>query len=199
MNEKQARDQAIYKFYEELDRSLFVGPQWKPFAGQDRPLPIGFGQTISQPTLVVSMTAALDLDKDCRVLEIGTGSGYQSVFLAEFAGEVYSIERIEKLSRTAQVRLKEMGYRNIRFKIGDGSGGWPEYAPFDRIIIAAGAGNVPTELLNQLKPGGRMIAPIGEAGHQELILFNKDQDNNIASNSLGEVTFVEFKGTYGWQ
>lgn len=199
MNDKQARDQAIYKFYEEVDRRYFLGPQWKHLADQDTPLPIGFGQTISQPTLVVCMTAALDLDKDCRVLEIGTGSGYQSAFLAEFAGEVYSIERIEELSRTAQVRLQGMGYKNIRFKIGDGSGGWPEFAPFDRIIVAAGAGNVPTELLNQLKPGGRMIAPIGEAGHQELILFQKDPNNNIASNSLGEVTFVEFKGMYGWK
>jgi len=199
MGEKQIRDQAIYKFFEKLDRSFFVDPQLKHLAIQDKPLPIGFGQTISQPTLVVYMTIALDLDKNCRVLEIGTGSGYQSVFLAEFAGEVFSIERIEELSKQAEKRLKELGYKNIRFKVGDGSEGWPEFAPYDRIIAAAGAGDVPSELLNQLKPGGKMLAPIGEAGYQELILFEKDQNNNITCNTLGEVTFVEFKGIYGWQ
>lgn len=199
MDDKQSRDEAIYSFFGELDRSLFLDPELKHMAALDCPLPIGYEQTISQPTLVVLMTMALELDKSCRVLEIGTGSGYQSVFLAEFAGEVFSIERIEALSKAAQERLKELGYTNIRFKIGDGSEGWSEFAAYDRIIIAAGAGDVPRELLNQLKAGGIMLAPIGEAGHQELIVFKKDQNKNITRDSLGDVTFVEFKGKYGWQ
>ena len=199
MNEKQSRNQAIYSFFQVLDRSFFLDPQMKDFAPYDRALSIGFGQTISQPTLVAQMTMALDLDKSYRVLEIGTGSGYQTVFLAEFAGEVFSVERIKELSKQAQERLKELGYTNIQFKIGDGSEGWSEFAPYDRIIVTAGAGNVPSELLNQLKPGGKMLTPIGETGYQELTLFKKDQNSNITIESLGGVTFVEFKGKYGWQ
>jgi len=198
MNDNQLRDQAVYNFFRELDRSFFLDPQMKDYAAYDRALPIGFGQTISQPTLVIQMTMAIDLDKNCRVLEIGTGSGYQTAFLAEFAGEVFSIERIKELSQQAWERLKELGYMNVHFKIGDGSVGWLEFAPYDRIIVAAGAGNVPDELLKQLKPGGKMLAPIGEKGYQELILFIKDLYGNISSESLGRVTFVEFKGKYGW-
>jgi len=122
-------DEKLRAFFRSLDRSLFVEGGLKPLAPLDRPLPIGFGQTVSQPTLVLDMTAALELDKNCRVLEIGTGSGYQTTFLAEFAGEVFTVERIPELSLQARERLARLGYSNIRFRTGDGSLGWAQYAP----------------------------------------------------------------------
>ena len=163
-----------------------------------RALPIGFGQTISQPSLVLEMTIALELNKKCRVLEIGTGSGYQSAFLAEFAAEVFSIELIPELSKKAQSRLKELGYRNINFQIGDGSQGWSEFAPYDRIIAAAGAASIPPPLLEQLKVGGIMLLPLGPPSMQELILVKKGEDGKLSQESRGDVRFVEFKGDYGW-
>ncbi len=190
--------QDVCSFYRELDRSLFLEQEYKEYADYDRALPIGLGQTISQPSLVVEMTIELDLSKEQKVLEIGTGSGYQTAFLAEFAGEVYTIERLEELSKVAQKRLKDLGYKNISFKVGDGSEGWEEFGPFDRIIATAGAGKFPEKLVGQLKPGGKMIVPVGEKGTQELISLKKDQNNEVKKNSLGKVQFVEFKGKYGW-
>jgi protein-L-isoaspartate(D-aspartate) O-methyltransferase len=198
MTESQQMHAALQAFFRRLDRRLFVDGELQDYASQDRALPIGFGQTISQPSLVVQMTEDLDLDKTCRVLEIGTGSGYQTAFLAEFGGQVFSVERIAELSHIAQERLAGLGYTNIHYKIGDGSEGWHEFAPYDRIIVTAGAGQVPGDLLDQLKPGGKLLIPIGEAGYQELVLFVKDEHSQLTSESLGGVTFVEFKGKYGW-
>lgn len=192
-------DEKLRAFFRSLDRSLFVESELKPIASLDRPLPIGFGQTVSQPTLVRDMTAILELDKSCKVLEIGTGSGYQTAFLAEFAGEVFTIERIAELSQKAKIRLARLGYSNIRFRTGDGSLGWAQHAPYDRIIVTAAAGSVPPLLAAQLKNGGRLLLPVGEAGLQELTLVTKDKTGVVESRALCAVTFVELVGDYGWE
>ncbi|MCL6588953.1 MAG: protein-L-isoaspartate(D-aspartate) O-methyltransferase [Firmicutes bacterium] len=190
--------QDLYGFFQNLDRSFFLEGQYRDMAGYDTPLPIGYEQTISQPTLVLQMTAYLNLAKDMKVLEIGTGSGYQTAFLAEFANEVYTVERIAPLGEKARERLEKLGYRNIHFKIDNGSNGWAEYAPYDRIIVTAAAGKVPDPLLEQLKPGGMMLIPVGEQGCQDLLLLKKDESGLVREESLGKVTFVELKGEYGW-
>jgi protein-L-isoaspartate(D-aspartate) O-methyltransferase len=190
----------LYDFFNKLDRSIYIeNEDYKRYAHNDEALSIGHEQTISQPSLVYHMTSKLDLDKNSRVLEIGTGSGYQTTFLAEFAREVYTVERIEDLSVKAQEKLKYLGYKNIKFKIGDGSEGWEEYAPYDRIIATAAAGKVPEPLFEQLGVNGKLLIPVGKKGIQELMMYEKDAKGNISKRSLGEVTFVEFKGQYGWK
>jgi protein-L-isoaspartate(D-aspartate) O-methyltransferase len=188
----------LYKYFQQLDRSLFVDPEYQDLAQQDHPLPIGFDQTISQPTLVLYMTMELDLEPGCRVLEIGTGSGYQTALLARFAGEVYTVERISELVQKARKRLLTLGYDNIYFRVGDGSEGWEEYAPYDRIMVTAAAAKIPDRLLEQLKPGGKMVIPIGPKHSQELFLLTKNDNKQISKAPLGGVRFVEFKGEYGW-
>jgi protein-L-isoaspartate(D-aspartate) O-methyltransferase len=165
----------------------------------DAAFPIGFGQTISQPSLVYLMTDYLQLSKDCRVLEIGTGSGYQTAFLAEFSKEVYTIERIPELSESAGIRLKALGYTNIYYKIGDGSTGWAAYAPFDRIVVTASAGSIPFDLVDQLGEGGRMIVPVGSPYCQQLLLITRDERGELGKEVMGDVVFVELKGKYGWE
>lgn len=187
-------------FAKKLDRALFVKDELKQYAYYDGPLPIGFEQTISQPSLVLKMTFMLELapDKSSRVLEIGTGSGYQTVLLAEFSGSVYTVEKIKELSEKAQQRLTKLGYSNIKYKVGDGSEGWIENAPYDRIIVTAAAAKVPTELTNQLKAGGKMLIPVGPRHVQELLLITKDKEGQIHIQSDENVVFVELKGKYGW-
>jgi protein-L-isoaspartate(D-aspartate) O-methyltransferase len=186
-------------FFRSLDRTIFLNDEYQDLAGSDTPLPIGYGQTISQPSLVCQMTKLLDLHKDSKVLEIGTGSGYQTVFLAEFAAEVYTVERIPALSVQAQERLAKLGYMNVRFKTGDGSEGWLEFAPYDRIIVTAGAGSLPGSLVEQLLPGGIMMIPVGQQAVQELLLIQKDRAGRINRKPVDRVIFVELKGQYGWQ
>ncbi len=198
MTEKTTSQADIYNFFHRLDRSLFVKGEYQDLAAQDHPLPIGFDQTISQPSLVLEMTLQLDLYKDCRVLEIGTGSGYQTAFLAEFAGQVYTVERIPELAAQAKERLLALGYDNTFFQVGDGSQGWEEFAPYDRIMVTAAAAKSPDRLIQQLKPGGKMIIPIGPSFDQKLLLISKNANNRITKKSLGHVRFVEFKGEYGW-
>jgi protein-L-isoaspartate(D-aspartate) O-methyltransferase len=188
----------LVAFFNSLDRSFFVDNKYKKHAHQDRPLPIGHEQTISQPSLVLEMTDRLALDKNCRVLEIGTGSGYQTALLAEFAGEVYTVERIKELAESAREKLEKLGYKNIHYRVGDGSAGWAEHAPYDRIIITAAAGKIPEELVNQLGAGGIMIIPVGPRGLQQLKLITRDLEGEIHSKSIGDVAFVEMKGKYGW-
>jgi len=199
LEEAQMDRQKLEECFRQLDRSIFIDNEYKELAHLDSALPIGFEQTISQPTLVREMTYLLSPEKDSRVLEIGTGSGYQTALLAEFAGEVYTIERIEELAVRAREKLEALGFTNIHFKIGDGSEGWEECSPFDRIIVTAAAGNVPRELIEQLAPGGRMVIPVGPRGWQELKLITKDQSGTINSQTVTEVTFVEMKGKYGWR
>ncbi|MGI6545139.1 MAG: protein-L-isoaspartate(D-aspartate) O-methyltransferase [Fastidiosipilaceae bacterium] len=190
--------QAIAEFYLRLDRSFFLNEENKKWARQDAPLPIGHGQTISQPSLVLSMTQHLSPEADSKVLEIGTGSGYQTAFLAEFAREVYTVERIEELSRQARSRLRELGYENVFYKVDDGSSGWQERAPFDRIIVTAAAGTMPVELIDQLDVNGRMIVPVGPPSVQDLLLITKDEKGNVGERVLAQVRFVEMVGDYGW-
>ena len=190
--------QALTYFCRTLDRALFIETEARDYAALDQALPIGFGQTISQPSLVQAMTWQLSPEPDSRVLEIGTGSGYQTALLAEFSGKVFTVERIPELSESAKKRLDAMGYANVVYLTGDGSEGWPEHAPYDRIIAAAAAGRVPDTLVAQLKPGGRMVLPCGPRGEQDLLLITKDYDGLVNTESLGKVAFVEFKGQYGW-
>lgn len=189
------QQEEICAYFNELDRSYFI-EEYKDAAKLDRPIPIGFGQTISQPTLVLNMTIALDLTPDSRVLEIGTGSGYQTAMLAPFCREVYTVERIEHFYHTAKERLESLGLTNIQYKFGDGSVGWKEHAPYDRIIVTASASDVPAELLGQLASGGKMIIPIGDDNMQQLQLIEKDDNEEITTTILEHVAFVRLKGKY---
>lgn len=190
--------EALKRYYAELDRSLFLDGPEKALAGRDSPLPIGFGQTISQPSLVLEMTRLLAPEPDSRVLEVGTGSGYQTALLARFSDQVYTLERIPELSRKAEDRLTELGFTNIHYKIGDGSLGWPQEAPFDRIMVTAAAGRKPEQLLAQLALGGRMVIPVGPRYMQDLLVLSKDDKGRIRERKLGSVRFVEMVGPYGW-
>ncbi|NLC06351.1 MAG: protein-L-isoaspartate(D-aspartate) O-methyltransferase [Syntrophomonadaceae bacterium] len=199
MSDKPVTREQIWDFFKTLDRSRFIeDDNLKKLAQYDRPLPIGHGQTISQPSLVLAMTQELNLHEKCRVLEIGTGSGYQTALLAQFCQHVYTVERIKELADKSRARLESMGYTNISFKVGDGSEGWAEFAPYDRIIVTAAAGKLPTKLIQQLKAGGRMIVPVGPSQSQELMLITKDESGLITKESLGDVRFVELRGEYGW-
>lgn len=189
---------ALVEFYNHLDRSYFIDTDMKAFADLDKPLSIGYEQTISQPSLVLEMTRLLAPEIDSSVLEVGTGSGYQTALLARFSKSVYTVERISALSESAQKRLNDMGYTNIFYKIGDGSDGWAEHAPYDRIMVTAAAGRIPDELIVQLGYGGRMIIPIGPPELQELKLVFKDKKGMIDEQTIELVRFVEMKGKYGW-
>ena len=175
-----------------VPRHRFVPEGLQELAYSDRPLPIGLGQTISQPYIVACMTEQIAPHDAMRVLEIGTGSGYQAAVLAEICAEVFTIEIVPELGREAAALLEELGYRNIRTRIGDGWQGWPEAAPFDAIIVTAAADTIPPPLLAQLKEGGRMIIPIGPRGEaQDLVLVTK-QAGRIETHPLIPVRFVPF-------
>ena len=175
----------------EVVRENFVSSQYLPFAYNDGPLPIGYGQTISQPYIVALMTDLLDLTEESTVLEVGTGSGYQAAILSRVAKQVYSIERIKELSESASERLKDLGYDNVEIRNQDGYTGWHEKAPFDGIIVTAAASHIPPALIEQLKPGGRMVIPIGlPHSYQELMLLVKDEDGTTQTESLLGVAFV---------
>lgn len=189
----------VSEFAASLDRAYFIDNENKAWACLNQPLPIGFGQTISQPSLVVEMSHMLDMAKDRTVLEIGTGSGYQTAILAHFSKHVYTVERIPELAESARKRLDALGYTNISYRVGDGSSGWKEHAPFDRIIVTAAAGHMPQDLLDQLKENGILLAPIGPPSMQELILARKGAGGEVRISSTGYVRFVELKGKYGWQ
>lgn len=191
-------NQSISDFAGSLDRSFFIDNENKALAGINEPLPIGYGQTISQPSLVAEMSELLSPGKHSRVLEIGTGSGYQTALLARFSGHVYTVERIPELALLARKKLDALRFSNITYLIGDGSAGWSEYAPYDRIIVTAAAARMPVELLDQLAVNGIMIIPVGPRGLQELVMVTRDQDGIIHSKSLEYVRFVEMKGKYGW-
>jgi protein-L-isoaspartate(D-aspartate) O-methyltransferase len=188
----------LKQFFRELDRAPFIDNENKALASLDSALPVGHGQTISQPSLVLQMTGLLDPEPTSRVLEIGTGTGYQTALLAEFSGLVYTIERISPLLERARERLAALGYANIEYRLGDGSAGWPEQAPFDRIMVTAAAARLPDELIGQLGSGGRMIIPVGPRYAQELLLLTKDAAGGVHRSVVEAVIFVELKGKYGW-
>ena len=203
MVEKQLKsygieDETVLFVMKKVARHLFVPENMLDKAYNDHPLPIGEGQTISQPYIVALMTETLELEQGDKVLEIGTGSGYQTAFLAEFSGTVYTVERIADLSDKAIERLKNMGYNNVYNKTGDGSRGWPENSPYDRIIVTAAAGRMPEIILQQLAPCGRMVIPLGPPEVQDLLLIIKKADGSIEIKPAGKVRFVEFRGEYGW-
>ncbi|NLD88059.1 MAG: protein-L-isoaspartate(D-aspartate) O-methyltransferase [Clostridiales bacterium] len=190
--------QELVAYFRSLDRSFFVEGDMKKYAGLDGPLPIGFGQTISQPSLVLEMTRLLEPEKDSNVLEIGTGSGFQTAILAKMSMQVYTVERIDELMEKAKKRLEALDFSNIYYKVGDGSNGWREHAPYDRIMVTAAAGVLPDELVNQLANGGRMVIPIGSSAMQELKLITKTDNGEIKTKTVEMVRFVELKGRYGW-
>ncbi|GBD16501.1 Protein-L-isoaspartate O-methyltransferase [bacterium HR26] len=185
------RDQRVLLAIAKVPRERFVPPELRERAWENRPLPIGAGQTISQPLIVGLMTQALQLDGDERVLEIGTGSGYQAAILAELASSVISIERDPLLAHSAAERLRQLGYQHAEVYVGDGSKGWPAGAPYDRIIVTAAATRVPPALLEQLSPadGARLVIPIGDSEHQQLYLFER-RGGTLHQIDLGPVRFV---------
>jgi protein-L-isoaspartate(D-aspartate) O-methyltransferase len=186
------RDPRVLSTMLKVERHLFVPKEFQNSAYSDQPLPIGEGQTISQPYIVALMTELLELKGGERVLEVGTGSGYQAAILAELAAEVYTIEIVEKLASAAQKVLLEIGYQNIKVKAGDGYLGWPEAAPFDAIIITCAPDHVPKPLLDQLKEGGRMVAPVGTYS-QELKKIVK-KSGKIETTDIIPVIFVPMTG-----
>ncbi len=188
--------EAVLEAMRRVPRPLFVPEAERDRAWEDRPLPIGHGQTISQPSVVALMTDLLDIRPGDRVLEIGTGSGYQAAVLAELGADVWSIEIVEPLAESARRRLESLGYR-VHLRHGDGYHGWPEAAPFDAIIVTAAASHVPPPLVAQLRPGGRMVIPVGgRFTLQYLMLVEKDADGGVTTRQLLPVIFVPLTGEH---
>lgn len=188
------KDRRILDAMRKIPRHLFVDSSLKERAYSDYPLPIGEGQTISQPYVVAWMTEALNLKSSDRVLEIGTGSGYQAAVLAEIVKEVYTVEIREGLKETAHKVLNEIGYKNINTKYGDGYYGWEQYAPFDAIIITASANHIPPPLIKQLKEGGRLIIPLGSTLYYQTLTLVTKNNNEIDVEQMGGVAFVPMIG-----
>ncbi len=192
------RDERVLEVMRKVPRHLFVEEALRDQAYADHPLPIGEGQTISQPYIVALMTEALELKGDERVLEVGTGSGYQTAILAELARWVYTIERFARLLERARRVLRELGYANVSFKLGDGTLGWPEEAPFDAIMVTAAGPKVPEPLLEQLAEGGRLVMPIGDEWSQHLVKVVK-KGGRFYRTVLEPVRFVKLVGEYGFK
>jgi protein-L-isoaspartate(D-aspartate) O-methyltransferase len=184
-------DAAVLEAMRRTPRHAFVPAEVQGDAYDDRPLPIGFGQTISQPFIVALMTELLEVDRNDAVLEVGTGSGYHAAILAQVAGEVRSIEIVPALGERAADTLRSLGYANVETRVGDGYYGWPEHAPFDGIVVTAAASHIPPPLVEQLAPGGRMVIPIGSAfATQQLMLVEKRADGTLTTRQLLPVRFV---------
>jgi protein-L-isoaspartate(D-aspartate) O-methyltransferase len=190
---RQVKDARVLEAMKKVKRHQFVPLALKPLAYSDRPLPIGEGQTISQPYIVALMTELLSIKPTNRILEVGTGSGYQAAILAELSQEVYSIEIIESLAASALERLKKLGYKNIFVRAGDGYLGWPEKAPFDGIIVTCAPDDIPKPLLAQLKTGGRMVIPVGDPPDQILYLVRKTEQGIEKERNI-PVRFVPMTG-----
>jgi protein-L-isoaspartate(D-aspartate) O-methyltransferase len=192
------KDKGVLEAMSKVPRHLFIEEAFSGEAYNDHPVPIGEKQTISQPYIVALMTEALELTGVEKTLEIGTGSGYQTAILAEVSSRVYTIERIKSLLVNARKLLEKIGYDTILFKAFDGTLGWSEYAPFDAIMVTAGAPNVPKPLADQLADNGRMIIPVGDKYNQELILI-KRHGSSLEQKNIGGCRFVNLIGVYGWQ
>ncbi len=191
------QDERVLTAMENVPRHLFVTDEYRDSAYDDHPLPIGAGQTISQPYIVAFMLEVLSLDDSARVLEIGTGSGYQTALLAELARQVYSVERIDSLAHGAAEILQRLGYTNVSVIVGDGGLGWVEHAPFDAIVVSAATPTIPQPLLEQLREGGRMVIPVGPADAQELKLVRKQEGHAVVTNLEG-CRFVPLTGEHGY-
>jgi protein-L-isoaspartate(D-aspartate) O-methyltransferase len=188
-------DSRVIKAMFEVPRHLFVPARYRHLAYSDSPVPIGEGQTISQPYIVALMSAELNLEPTDKVLEVGTGSGYQAAILAEMVKEVYTIEIIDLLGKRAEETLNSLGYANVKVRIGDGYEGWPEYAPFDKIIVTCAPTEIPELLVDQLKEGGLMVIPVGSAGSQYLYRVKKHL-GAVETESVIPVTFVPLTGPH---
>jgi protein-L-isoaspartate(D-aspartate) O-methyltransferase len=186
-------DQRVLAAMAKVPREEFVAPESRTSSYEDGPLPIGYGQTISQPYMVAFMTEQLRLKPNDRVLEVGTGSGYQAAILAELVSEIYSIEIVEPLAKNAETTLQRLGYKNVHLKIGDGYKGWPEMAPFDAIIVTCAPDKVPQPLVDQLKDDGRMVIPVGDRFAQQLYLLEK-KNGQLKQSATLPVRFVPMEG-----
>ncbi|HOL22754.1 MAG TPA: protein-L-isoaspartate(D-aspartate) O-methyltransferase [bacterium] len=191
------RDKRVIDAFLKVPRERFVPEHLKEYAYEDGPLSIGKGQTISQPYIVALMTECLELKGKEKVLEVGTGSGYQAAIIAEMGCDVYSVERFPELANTAKRVLEELGY-NVKIKIGDGTLGWDDFAPYDRIIVTAAGPEIPPSLYNQLKEGGSIIMPVGDRYFQDLILVKK-LGNRMEKKNFGGCQFVLLRGIEGWK
>jgi protein-L-isoaspartate(D-aspartate) O-methyltransferase len=194
LKERGITDKRVLNAMADIPRHLFVEENLRKKAYDDHPLPIGEGQTISQPYVVALMTEALNLSSSDRVLEIGTGSGYQAAVLAEIARNVYTIEIRETLAERASERLKGLGYKNIEVKYGDGYFGWKEHEPFDAIIITAAANHIPPPLIKQLKDGGRLIVPLGPTVYFQTLTLVEKLNGDLKVKQMGSVRFVPMIG-----
>jgi len=189
------RSGEVLEAMRQVPRHHFVSSQLERVAHADRPLPIGYGQTISQPYIVALMTEALQVKSDAKILEIGTGSGYQAAVLSELTPTVFTMEIIRALGEKARLRLRSLGYASVKVRIGDGYFGWPEEAPFDGIIVTCAAGHIPPPLVKQLSPGGRMVIPLGGTYQvQRLVVVTKDNQGTVRTQELLPVVFVPMTG-----
>jgi protein-L-isoaspartate(D-aspartate) O-methyltransferase len=188
---RDVKDRRVLAAMRAVPRHLFVPPDLRDNAYNDHPLPIGYNQTISQPYIVAVMTELLDAGPETKVLEIGTGSGYQAAVLARVAGQVYTIEIVPELAKSSAELLKKLGHENVHVRHGDGYKGWPEEGPFDRIMLTAAPPRIPRALIDQLKAGGRMVAPVGRTVFsQELVVIDKDKQGRTSRRSVFPVRFV---------
>ncbi|MFW5999285.1 MAG: protein-L-isoaspartate(D-aspartate) O-methyltransferase [Halanaerobiaceae bacterium] len=192
-------DENLLSAFSSVPRHEFVPEKERGHAYEDRPLPIGQGQTISQPYIVAEMISALELEAGDRLLEIGLGSGYAAAIMAEVANEVFAVERLAVLVRRAREKLAELEYDNIEVKTGDGTEGWPEKAPFDGILVSAAAPEVPETMLEQLDTGGVLVIPAGDKTVQQLLKITREDEGKYRREKLGGVRFVPLVGRYGWK
>ncbi len=195
--QRPALNPGVLRVMSDTPRHLFVPEELQDRAYENRPLPIGYGQTISQPYIVAIMTDLIDPQPGDRALEIGTGSGYQAAVLSRLVSQVYSMEIVEPLGEEATARLRKLGYDNVEVKIGDGYFGWEAHAPYDIIIVTAAASHIPPPLVKQLKPGGRMIIPVGSRFMtQQLLLVDKDEEEELSVRQILPVRFVPLTGEH---
>ncbi|MFH1093909.1 MAG: protein-L-isoaspartate(D-aspartate) O-methyltransferase [Candidatus Omnitrophota bacterium] len=196
--ERGIKDERVLSVFLDTPRHEFIAPELRRYSYEDRPLPIGSGQTISQPYMAALMTELLEVTEEMKVLELGTGSGYQTSILAALAREVYSVERIAVLAENAAGTLDRLGIKNVHIKIADGSIGLKEFQPYDAIMVTAGAPRVPQALLDQLRDGGRLVIPVGSRFSQELMCVQKKEGQLVETRSCGCV-FVPLLGKQGWR
>ena len=193
----QVKNRAVLAAMRRVPRHAFVPEDMRPFAYENRPLPIGYNQTISQPVIVAHMSALLELDSTHKVLEIGTGSGYQAAILAELCNAVFTMEIIPPLGERAAAVLAKLGYEQVRVRVGNGYDGWPEEAPFDRMIVTCAPDNIPEKLLEQLAPGGRIIIPVGSQYQtQYMVLLKKNKNGKVVQEKQYPVRFVPMTGEH---
>lgn len=198
MSEKGIEDPRVLEAVMSVPRDRFVPESIRSRAYDDSALPIGHGQTISQPSLQALYLQVLEVGPDDKVLEVGAGSGYQTALLAEVAANVYAVERLPELTQRAREVLDELGYRNIALVTKDGTTGWSKYAPYDAILVAAASPDIPDALVDQLTPDGRLLIPVGDRHTQELTLVQKTADGAVQRRSITQCVFVPLIGRFGW-